>query len=478
MPLTEIFSPLGNDDDNISANPARLVNFYRERVTPGGRTRYTLKSVLGQELETDIGSASIRAMGRGNAKSWVVGNGTLYEMDSAGALTSRGSVADDADTTIDGNYTDVTVVSGGNYYLWNGTTISQPTTKTFSTVGSHCYVGGYTVITEEDGKRFQWSGLGDASTLNALHFASAERVDDNILRAVEFQGNLLVLCETSSEIWQISGTGETAFSYVTSNNIGLKSFNLLARFEDSLFFIGNDNRAYLYGQGAVSTAVVETSIFNSTPTHCFYYEDEGHKFCVLRFSDRPSWIFDITEFEWHERAEGAGLEYWRAVDCVRETGTWFVGNDAGEVLSLGRTNQDLAGPLYREATGRTIYNGDRFSVTRFELLGRVGDHDLESAQDFVLNIGGGKALEINTNVALGVASVAAGERAATVSLEESGDGGRTFCPPKDRSMGVNEEFDQRMVWRKRGQFRQYTPRIRLSEAADITLYADGIVEVA
>jgi hypothetical protein len=172
MPLVEFVGESVQDSGNVSVNTSRLINWYRELVPGGGKTQYVLQSVLGQSLIDDIGAATVRAMGSGNGKNWVAGDGNLFELDSDGTLTQRATIADDPHTTVDGNYSDVTVVSGNNYYVWDGSTLSQPANKAFTNVGSHFYVGGYTVLLEKDGKRFQWSSIADATTLDALDCGS------------------------------------------------------------------------------------------------------------------------------------------------------------------------------------------------------------------------------------------------------------------------------------------------------------------
>jgi hypothetical protein len=481
MPRVEFVNQSASDDDSIASNPARLLNLYPSPVADGAnaRTTFLLKSVLGQAALSDIGSAPVRASGRGNAKNWIVGDGDLIEVASNGTLTVRGTVADDANTTIAGNQSIVTVVSGGNYYAWDGVSITEPTTKTFSEVGSHCYIGGFTVITEKDGKRFQWSTIGDAEALNALDFASADRVDDNILRAVEFRGNLLLFGETSTEIWTLdpdASTNPQRFVYTDVTNTGLKGFNLLVRFDDALFFVGNDNRAYIFGQGTVSNTSVETSLAQSTPTHCFYYEDEGHKFCVIRFSDRPAWVYDMTTGMWHERSEGAGHIRWRATCSLRNGNGWLVGNSDGAVLSLTRNNMDLASPLYRRAVSRTIFLGDRkFSVSKVEALARVGDFTVSGGTEFALAAEDGDELFAEGSDGLLAEIEATGDRDAELDMWESLDGGRTWRGPKTRSLGRQGDYRQRMTWYARGQAQQYTMRFDLSESADISLYSDGYV---
>ena len=311
MPLVDFVGQSVQDQGNVSANTGRLVNCYREIVMNGGKSSHVIRNVLGQTLLVDTGTATVRAMGRGNSKNWVVSNGKLFELAAAGTVTERATIADDAVTAIDGNYSDVTITAGGLYYVWDGATLTQPTTKTFTDVAHHFFIGDYTVLLEQGGKRFQWSALGDAATLDALDFALANKSDDNLLRGFEVQGTAVLFCETSAEMWQITGQGGSeAFAFVTSWNRGLKSANLAVKFDDTLFFIGDDNNVYLgVGPGAVdiTTPAINTALKANTATHCFYYEDRGHKFCVLRFSDRAAWVFDVKQREWHERSEGADV---------------------------------------------------------------------------------------------------------------------------------------------------------------------------
>lgn len=479
MPLVEFVGQSVQDSGNVAVNPSRLINCYREMVLGQGKTQYVLQSVLGQSLLDDIGAASVRAMGEGNGKNWVAGDGKLFELAGDGSLTNRATIADDVHTTVSGNYSDVTAVSGGNYYLWDGSTLSQPTTKAFTTVGSHFYVGGYTVLLEDGGKRFQWSALGDASSLDALHFASADKVDDNLLRGFEVQGQAILFCERSAEMWAITGSGTTAFSFVTSWNRGLRDANLVVQFDDSLFFVGDDDNVYLgVGPGAIdiTTPAINTALTNNTPTHCFYYEDRGHKFCVLRFSDRPAWVFDVKMREWHERAEGADDGAFRAVAAI-EGDTWQAGNDVGEIHSLSRTNLDLNSPLRRTAVSNPLYLGRKFTVPMLEINARVGEEQILEAADFGLSLGAGDALEVESGFVLKVEDGTGAERDALLSLYVSKDGGRTWGDPKTRSLGMQGDYDQRVTWRGMGQAHQFAVKLSIIEPADFQINTTALLEV-
>ena len=480
--LVEFIGQSVQDSDNKAVSTSRLINCYREMVVGQGKSQTVIQSVLGQTLLDDLGAATVRAMGRGNGKNWVVGNGKLFELADAGTLTERGVVADDEVTAIDGNYTDVTITSGGNYYVWDGSTVSEPTTKTFSEVGSHFFFGDYTILLEKDGKRFQWSNLGDAGTLDALNFSTANAQDDNLVRGFSVQGVAVLFCERSAEMWQLTGLPSAeAFTRVTSWNRGLRSANLACKFDDSLFFVGNDNNVYIgVGPSAVdiTTPAINTALRDNNPTHCFYYEDRGHKFCVLRFSDRPAWVFDAKMQEWHERSEGADTGPFRAVASI-EGDTWQIGNTAGEIHSLTRTNKDLNAPLRRTMISNPVYLGDRkFRIPKFEINCRVGEVVLNEEVDFALSLGDGFALALDSGFVLANGGTPGVEREGQVSLEISRDGGHTWTAQKWRGLGLSGDYDKRVQWRGLGQAQQVACRIRIDEPADFQVNSTAVLEVA
>lgn len=482
MPLVEFVGQSVQDQGNVAINTARLVNCYREAVVGMGKTQYVIQSVLGQDLLDDVGAGSVRAMGQADGQNWIVGNAKLFELAGDGTVTDTGEVIpDDLNTVIAGNYSDITITANNNYYLWDGSTLSQPTTKAFTNVASHFYFGGYTVLIEEGGKKFQWSSLGDASTLDALDFASAETVDDNLVRGFEMRDTMVLFSQTHAEMWQTTGlSGSEAFSRTTSWNRGLKAHNLAVRFDDSLFFVGNDNNVYIgIGTSAVdiTTPAINTALVENDATHCFYYEDRGHKFCVLRFSDRAAWVYDVKMREWHERAEGAGNGAWQAVTAI-EGDTWQVGTTNGAVFSLSRTNLDLNAPLRRTMISNPVYFGKEFRVALMELNARVGKEMLNTQNEFVLSLDPGFALALDAGFALQVGSEDGNERDAQLSLFVSRDGAHTWTDAKVRSLGSSGDYGKRVVWRSLGQAQQFAAKVIVDEPADYQISSTAVVELA
>lgn len=443
MPILEFFGQSAQDRDNIAANPARLINMYREPVAAGGRTGAILKSVLGLQPFSDPPGVFSRALAEVDGKLYGVIGGRLYEIAADGGFTDRGAIADDENTTMDGNNGGVTIVANGDYYLWNGTTLSNPTAGAFSDFGSHAYIGNYTVLTELNGRRFQWSDIADPNDLPGLNFSTADGRDDNLVRPFAINGVLYLFKQTSHEIWYLTGgAGALAFERQAGGvvDIGLKGHNLITRIPGAAFFVGDDNRAHLVsGQvQPVSIPAVETAIKDCQPRTCFSYEDEGHTFCVITFRDCAAWVYDVALGEWHERAEGVTLQPWSATCSTKWNGDWYCARDDAQVFKFAAIGTDDNGPLIREATSRTLYqDGQRFTVSELELFPRQGFQN------------------------------------APIELEISRDGGLTWTDPKVRQIGPVGNYAGRVIWRSLGQCRQITARMRFSEAQRTTINAEG-----
>lgn len=439
MPTVEFVGQSARDSDNIAANPSRLVNCYREPVVSAGRTSYIIKPALGLTTYATL-SGVVRAVEDVDRALYAVAGGALYSI-AAGVGTSRGTVSDDVETTVAGNNGNVTVTAGGNYYVWDGATLTSPTPGAFSGFGGHDYIGNYTVLTEANGRKFQWSGLADPSALPGLNFSTADGRDDNLIRPMAINGALYLFKETSHEIWYVTGAaGASAFERQTGGvyDVGLKSFGLLTKIPGGAFMVGDDNRAHLVTGGLqpVSIPPVETAIAQGSPLACFAYEDEGHTFCVITFADRPAWVYDIATGEWHERGEGADLTEWTVTSTGKSGGVWYAGRQ-DKVLTFDRVNMDDTDPLVREMTSRTlVVNRQWFTADLLEVFPRQGFE------------------------------------ASAIELQLSRDGGLTWSMPKQAFIGPIGAYARRVTWRGLGRARQLTAKLRVSEDVGFAMFAE------
>jgi len=441
MPSLQFFGPSGRDADNLAANSARLLNCYLEPVQPGGRTAYSVKAVLGTSAFASVAGVFVRAMGEVGSLLYVVCNSRLYSIDAGGSVLDLAAVDDSPNATVTGNFGKVAITVDSRYFVWDGT-ISEPTPGAFSAFGGADYIGGYTVITEAGGRRFQWSALADAESLPGLNFSTADGKDDLCIRPFEINGSLYIFKEHSHEVWYLtSAAGAGAFQRQVGGviNVGLKAFGLICRIDLGAFMVGDDNRAYIVGQGLtpVSNPAVETAIVTLRPQFCFTYDDEGHTFCAIIFEDGPAWVYDVATTEWHERAYGADFGPWQVSAAAQFGDRQIIGQDGGFIQQLVRSSTDAGVALPRRMVSRTAtFDGERPSIAEFEIFPRQGFD------------------------------------AASLMLRMSRDNGITWTAPKVKTFAVGE-YGKRIIWRALGQFRQATAEITISDAKEITMNAEG-----
>lgn len=443
--MFDLVGQSGRDADDPSANPSRLVNVYAERTTDGVRV---LKSVLGMAPHSHLDGVFIRAMGQVDGVTYAVCGGRLWRLSEGGAAADLGAVAL-GPASIAGNNGRVTVQAGGSYFVYDpvGGTIVQPAAGAFSGFGSVEYFDRYTVLTEADGIRFQWSALADPTSLPGLNFSSADGKDDKLVRAFAIGARLHLFKTQSVETWFNTGqAGAAALERVAGGvmDVGLLGRDLICRFPGGAFLIGSDNRAHMFDGTfkPISTPPVETAIKLRHPLACLSYSDEGHTFLCIVFRDCPAWCYDLATGEWHERAEGQALGPWSAAVSAQIGGRWAVGRTDGQVSMLERVNVDGTVPLVREVTSRTLQlDGQRHVVREFEVFPRTGYSP-------------GK-----------------------IALQISRDGGATWGLGKPKAIGAVGHYERRVIWRNLGQGRRLTARLRWTDPADISLSTQARVQL-
>lgn len=445
MPLVELFGPSEQDGENVAGNTSRLINQYRERS--GGAADFVLKSTPGMSVFAQLPSIPGRAIAVVNGMLFCIAGTSLYEVAANGSTTGLGSVGDDDFPEIQGYESNVMVAAGGSYYVYDGSSLLPVSGGAFTKVGSLTFMNGYTILTEQGGAKFEWTDLGDPSSRNAANTATAEARDDDLLTCEAIGGFVYLFGTESIEIWGLTGqAGVNAFQRVSGGvlDIGLKSKGLFVNIGGAAFFVGNDDLPYILTGNSVQpiySPAVQTALEESTPTHCFYFEDRGHKFCVIRFSDRPAFVYDISSGEWHERGEQTNLSAWTALDCVNVYGGWKVVNSTGVVSSLASTNADYGLPLIRRAISRTMEWPEPTSPT-LEITCRKGHnaHPVDLIARF------------------------------------SDDGGETWSSADPRSIGGAGSYDQKAVWYE-GAYERFTVSVDVTEPYEVPIYSKARVSV-
>jgi hypothetical protein len=442
MPKIEFVGQSAFDPGNKQGATGRLVNLYREPA----EGRFVLRPAPGMASFASLGLSLMRAMQVVGGVLYAVCGGRLFSVTSAAVVTNIGAIADSESTTIAGNYGSITVVAGGVYYVWNGTTLTTPTLP--FAVSSLAYIGGYTVLAETNGRRLQWSGLATPATLPGLSFASSESTDEPILRIMTFGDTLLVFKANSVERWQVTGSaGALAFVLITGSVIetGLDQYSLLTKLPNGAAFVANDGRVYLIGTAApISTPALESVLKLYTAQRMFYYETRGHGMICITFDGIPAWCFDIAMGEWHERAEGVLLGEWTAKASDKLGSDWVIGLDNGSIGVFSETLTDFGATHRRTAVSRMYQPGQRFSIKTLEFRADMGATLLATTPK--------------------------------LQVKFSRDG-LTYGMEKSRNFGATGEYYNRMQFQAMGQFRQITVQVDMTGSVATPFFTDCEMEI-
>lgn len=451
--LLEFVRQSDRNDSNTAANAARLVNCYPETLPEGSLARHQLRAALGTATWGSVSGVFVRALTVVEGTLYAIAGGNLQSVNSVAATAVLGAVGDGENATLSSNDGDVTAVVNNNYFVWDGSTLTEPSTGAFSEFGSVEYVNGYTVLTEAGGKRLQWSALYNAASLPGLNFGYADASEGSLLRGVAVNGNLLLFKEKSTELWTTTGlANENAFARLggVALEIGLKDFGLVAKTPNAVVFVASDNTVRLTTGGTdmpiISTPAVSEAIATSSPASVFYHEAGDHKFVTIRFAGRPAWVCDLSEgYMWHERAWGEDGAY-PVTATAYAYGYWVAAGPSGAIWRLRNTYTDVDGPLIRRATSYTIFNGRRFRVRRLQMQANVGESDLG--------------------------------REATINLLVSRDGGKTWPIERDVPAGDLGDYSRTLKAREFGQFERFTAEVRVTDPTGLSLLTAAILEAS
>jgi hypothetical protein len=430
----------GLHDSERQVSSQRLVNVFPERTISEDEP-VLLRSCPGRTLiEAGTGQPVRQMLGTSDA-IYFVRNAKLYSFDGS-TSTFLGDVADDINTTMAFNGTEVGVVANSDYFLWDGSSVSLIPGTAFTEFGSIDFMDGFFLLTELDGQRHQISGLFDGSTLDALDFASAEyRPDDLVIGFVD-HSEWWLFGETTIEVWSNEGLADYPFVRVAGAQMerGCLQPNTVAKLDNTVLWTGDDKIAYRadqYTPARISNHHVEAAIRAATSLSAFVYEYEGHKFYVLRFPDRPAWVYDAATNVWHERASGVGFGPWDVTAAAKLNGEWYAGDKDGNISKIDRVFQENGEVMLRTAQSANLWlAGNRFNVN-----------------------------SVNVDVKVGTGG--------TVMFSYSNDQGLTWGLEQFMSVGEIGDFSRHFSFYNLGRTRDFAARLRMSDNVDFSINHAG-----
>lgn len=296
--------------------------------------------------------AQIRGLFTFSGTLFAVSGDQLLRIDGAGATTVVGTIGSaGGPVDMEQNLQQLCISDGTALYVWDG--ISLTRNADWVPGDRIAFVDQRIVGVQRGGQKFGWTALGDAKSVSALDFYSAEGSPDGLVAVLSSQRELLLLGEYSAEVWYSVG-GTDVFQRAQSEFI---QYGCAAAFSahicgDTPVWLGRDRQGQarvLAGRGQrISTRAIEERFDgrNLKYARAYSYSDGPHTFYCLNVPGvDTTLVYDLAFKQWHERAELVNGAYrqWRATCHAFAYGSHFFGADDGRIFRLNRDAHTFAG---------------------------------------------------------------------------------------------------------------------------------------
>jgi len=440
----------------------RSVNLYPV-LDQSGKEVSALYGTPGISTFTSFGSGP----GRGgfvaaNGRVFGVSGSQVYEILTDGTCTLRGTLDQSQGyLTFAENGVQLAICDGASLYILTYLTnvFQKVSSSGLPSAATVTFVGGYFVTNDVNSGRFRSSGIYDGLTWDALDFATAESTPDNLLRVLNVSGQLWLFGESSIEIWGQNSSQFFPFSKVggADMSVGVSGAFAVNQVDNTAIWIGRDGegdgiiyRANGFTPQRISNEAIELRI-QSAPNpellKCYSYQEQGHSFFVITGGGMETAIvYDITTQLFHERAylnEFGTYELPLAMDCIFAFGKHLV---------FDRNSNKV----YEQSLN--YYSDDGEELVRDRIFTHLSDENKRI-----------KFTDLTVGFEAGIGNQSDPGKDPQATLFLSNDGGKTWGNGRPVSIGMVGQYMARAIWRRLGQARIRTFRVRVTENVPVRI---------
>lgn len=444
---------LGVQGKSPNVTAQRRVNLYAEIQFEQDKTRVAYYPTPGLVPFAMLGASPVRGMHTVSVSEYLYAAqfDKFYEINAAGGITERGTfgtsvgrvnMADDG--------TRILMVDGVQGYYYN------VSTATFSTIADADFPNGATtcaflsgrMIVEVPGTgQIAWSDLY-ATTWPSLNRATAEANPDRLVAVYAFNGNLLLMGETSIEFWATTEDAAQPYAWVgsASQQWGLAAKQSIAKVGNTIAFLGQNAQGQvqvvrLDGYQVVPISNPELDYLLNTyagvsNATAYGYMLGGHPMYEISFpSAGKSWLYDAASESWSilEAADG-GLHPGEIAVPFR-SGMYVSNYAQGDIYRIDPlTYTENGAAVQRQIVGRHVFQGDPMSVP-----------------------------EMWIDIEMGVGNVEPPGDDPQLRLRTSKDGGHTWSNELWRPIGAEGVYQSRAVFRRLGRARDWLFEVSLTD---------------
>jgi hypothetical protein len=274
---------------SLPLSAQRTVNFWPQLQSPKSKSPYVLETFPGKTVFGTVTGSRDRGMLEHLDVLYKVTDTTFYTVDTMGVHTSRGTIPGIDRCIMTGIGSNVVIVTGGTPYVWNGSALSVVNDADLESPNSCAHLNNQ-ILYDGDGGRFASSDVGDATSIDALNYATAESDADELVRIYVHDQRALMMGSKTIEPWWNSGNGQPPFDRLEGSiiQIGLGALHSVANSKEYVYFVGNDNIAYAL-KGSYATPIFNDAIIAEITDSAMVSDAEG-----MCYNINGQWFYELS----------------------------------------------------------------------------------------------------------------------------------------------------------------------------------------
>lgn len=390
----------------------------------------------------------------------------LYEIDSLGVHTLRGTIEGSARCIMSNDGINLFIVVPGDkvwQYTTDTLTVTEVTDVNITGALSVDFFNNQFIYTFADFSTI--SNVGNGAIASGLNRVGEETLPDAMVRDFVFE-EVIYRCGVRSIVgWYNSGVGSPPIDKLQGRifNIGLAAPYSIAKTDEAFYWLGDDNAIYRAQSGTkqrISTDAISNAISNFTVIDDaigFTYTFEGQNFYTITFptANKTFTVNEaLSENGWFELSTGTKDDKWQASSVISVYGKDYAADaDNGNIYVLDLTcytNNDA--PLQRT---RVIQNIDARLIG-----GAIGDAITMS--------------RVVVSMETGVGLISGQGDNPRIMMEASFDGGRTWSAGAWPKVGRLGEYVLKVKWDRMKTFYDCMIRISSSDPVNYSVYSANI----
>lgn len=434
----------------------RTVNLYPQAIESGNAPQVAaLLCTPGLVKRFEL-SGRIRGLYSCADKLYVVAGTQLYQIDRQDQIQGLGEIEGTDFVGFADNALQLMIASQSLYsFDLKTATLTKIIDEAFFGASDVTFLDSRFIWTVPDSGRIQWSLLLSPKT-NALSYATAEARSDKLVRTVANNGQLWLIGEKTTEIWNSTGSSDLPFQRMSGAYIptGCVAKHSVCLFGGALAWLSQTDHGQAqivmtqgYQISRISNHAIESEIAGYSKVkdaYAFAYQQHGHAFLLITFpSAKKTWCFDAVTQMWHERSwynasAFSGEQHRASTHCFFNDEHLVGDREHGLIYRLcPLTRTDHGQIILRERTTPVINpHGQRLIFDELEIKVQVGQESNDKPR---------------------------------MMLDWSDDGGRTWSITHEQDLGGIGRFDKRVIFRRLGQSLSRVFRLRMSDAANLVV---------